>query len=272
MNTIIQRKDGKVYDLGSLFIKTMDFDVSSPNPRHHFENIGGRHGVIDHGTVYDSRDIDCSFYITAVDFPDYVLLRNEVFKLFDSIESFYIIDTREPGKRHLVKTRSSYKLNQIGRYGFFEVGFVALTGLAESVGTTLSPITMDSDLWQVGQGLLVEDEEIKYIHNTSSFRIYNAGDVEINPREHDLTIRLKGETSFPSITNLTTGDMWQAWFSTSSSQTVTLTGVKTELGSMSVFSETNMEVIRLAPGWNEFQVSGTNGEFEIQFDFRFLYK
>lgn len=270
MNTIIQRKDGKTYDLESLFIKTLDFDVSAPSPRHSFETLEGRHGVIDQGTVYDTREINCSFYMAAVDFPDYVLLRNEVFKMFDSLESFYIIDSREPGKRFLVKTDRPYRISQTGRYGFFDVSFVGLTGLAESIGTTLNPFTVDTDLWQVGQGLLTED--ISYIHSTNEFRIYNAGDVEIDPREHFLEIKLKGETFYPQIDNLTTGDSWQGWIETSTNQTLVLSGVKSEVGYMSVFADTNRELIRLAPGWNDFRVSGTYGEFEIKFDFRFLYK
>lgn len=271
MKTIIM-KGNKTYDLSELRIKTLEFNVSSPNPIHHFENIEGRHGVIDQGTVFDAKPIDCSFYMKAVDAIDLILLRNEVFKLLMSSESFYIIDSREPGKRYLVKTDGAFSIDQTARHGFFNVRFLSLKGFAESVGRTLDDFTLDSDLWQVGQGLLVEEEEIKYIHDTNYFRIYNAGDIEIDPRIHDLTIKVKGETSFLAINNLTTGDMWQAWFSTTPNQTITLSGLKTDVGYMSMFSETNMELIRLAPGWNEFQISGAYEGFEIQFDFRFLYK
>ncbi|MGG5737729.1 hypothetical protein [Bacillus cereus group sp. IBL03679] len=59
--------------------------------------------------------------------------------------------------------------------------------------TTIDPFTFDSGLWQIGQNLPAED--LIYKHSTSSFRIYNASDIEIDPRKLPLVIRIRGATN-----------------------------------------------------------------------------
>ncbi|MBL2068802.1 phage tail family protein, partial [Klebsiella pneumoniae] len=161
-----------------------------------------------------------------VDMWDYALLRDEVFRIFDSREAFYIIDQRNPGKRSLVKYSSPYSIDQNWKYGFFEIDFVTVKlPFAESIGKTTDPNTFDSNLWQIGQGLIAEDT--KYTHNTTSFRIYNAGDVTIDPKEMPLKIIYTGWSEQLTIKNLTTGDIWSYGKSTviESSQII-LDGVK----------------------------------------------
>ncbi|WP_242225944.1 hypothetical protein [Bacillus cereus group sp. BfR-BA-01358] len=50
MNTIVERLDGKRYDLEELNVITRDFLVSAPSYRHTTELIEGRPGAIDFGT------------------------------------------------------------------------------------------------------------------------------------------------------------------------------------------------------------------------------
>ncbi|PFJ15013.1 phage tail protein [Bacillus cereus] len=269
LRTIVQRLDGTVYDLEEIGIITRDFNPSSPRPKHITEDIDGQHGAIDFGTVYEPRKIDCSFYLKAVDMWDYALLRDEVFRIFDSQETFYIIDNRNPGKRWLVKCNSEYDIDQQRIYGFFEIEFVAFTPFAESVGTTLDAFTFDSNLWQINQGLIAEDTS--YVHKTTSFRIYNAGDIEIDPRKLPLIIRVKGATNNLTIINQTTQETWKYNEATSISDIVELNRVQAFKNGISVFGKTNRKFIRLKPGWNDFIVSGVTGLFQIEFDFRFYY-
>ncbi|EJS63491.1 phage tail family protein [Bacillus cereus] len=269
LGTTVQRLDGTVYELEEIGIITRDFNPSSPKPKHITEEIDGQHGAVDFGTVYEPRKIDCSFYLKAVDMWDYALLRDEVFRIFDSQEAFYIIDNRNPRKRWLVKCNSEYDVDQQRIYGFFEIEFVAFNPFAESVGTTLDSFTFDSNLWQIGQGLIAED--ISYIHKTSSFRIYNAGSVEIDPRKLPLIIRIKGATNNLTITNRTTQETWKYNEATSTSDIVELNRVQVFKNGISVFGKTNRKFISLKPGWNDFYVSGVTGSFQIEFDFQFYY-
>ncbi|MDV6367398.1 MULTISPECIES: phage tail family protein [Bacillus cereus group] len=272
LGTTVQTLSGKKYVLEELGIMTRDFNPQSPSPVHNFETVEKRNGTIDRGTVYGQRTINCSFYFKAVDMWDYALLRDEVFRLFDSREAFYIIDQRNPGKRWLVKYSSPYSIEQNWKYGFFEIDFVTVKlPFAESIGTTMDDFTFDSNLWQIGQGLVAEDT--KYTHNTTSFRIYNAGHVTIDPKEMPLKITYTGWSDQLAIKNLTTGDIWSYGKSTviESSQIV-LDGVKSyRPGVGSIFKDTNWKLITLKPGWNDFVLSGTSGNFKIEFNFRFYY-
>lgn len=157
--TIVVRKDGTKYVLKDLGIRTKDFIVSSPSPRNYTEEIENRDGLYDAGTTIDARSITCIFKYTSVDMPDFPLLRNEVFKIFDTRESFYLIDSREPQKQWLVKCSNSYDIKQAYVYGDFEIDFIAFKGYAESIGTTLNPLTFNEEVWQIGQGLVVSKME-----------------------------------------------------------------------------------------------------------------
>lgn len=269
-NFKVLRQDGKIYDMWGLGIIVNRFVPQSPAPIHNRVSISGRDGFIDQGTTYDGKVIDAVITIKAIDGPDYALLRNEVFKIFDSREYFYIIPDEEPGKRYRVKYNSPYSLSRIGLTGELSISFTSNLAYSESLGTTLNPLTMDIETWQFAQGLLTSD--VKYIHNTSSFQIYNAGDVEIDPREHFLEISYTGESFYLSIENYMNGDKWEYNEMTGPNDTLTISGVRSLLNTRSsVFSKTNRKLIRLRPGWNTFQLSGTYGDFEIKFNFRHLY-
>lgn len=272
LGTTVQTLSGQKYVLEELGIMTRDFNPQSSSPVHNFENVENRHGTIDRGTVYGQRTINCSFYFKAVDMWDYALLRDEVFRLFDSREAFYIIDQRNPGKRWLVKCNASYNIEQNWKYGFFEIDFVTVKlPFAESIGTTMDSFDFDSELWQLGQGLVAEDT--KYVHNTTSFRIYNAGDVLIDPKCMPLKIKYKGKSNNLSIKNVTTGDLWNYTGSTTTERDViTLDGVRAYRNVLgSIFKNTNWGLITLKPGWNDFVLAGATDGFRIDFDFRFYY-
>ncbi|MDT3494893.1 phage tail family protein [Bacillus toyonensis] len=272
LGTTIQTLSGKKYVLEELGIMTRDFNPQSPSPVHNFETVENRNGTIDRGTFYGQRTIKCSFYFKAVDMWDYALLRDEVFRLFDSREAFYIIDQRNPCKRWLVKYSSPYNIEQNWKYGFFEIDFVTVKlPFSESIGTTMNDFTFDSELWQIGQGLVAED--IKYTHSTTTFRIYNAGDVAIDPKEIPLKITYTGAFNNLSIKNITTGDLWSYYkVATEPASQVMLDGVRSyRPGVGSIFKDTNWKLIKLNPGWNDFVLSGAAGNFKIEFDFRFYY-
>ncbi|MFA2589988.1 phage tail family protein [Bacillus mobilis] len=271
LGTTVQTLSGKKYVLEELGIMTRDFNPQSPSPVHSFETVEYRHGTIDRGTVYGQRTINCSFYFKAVDMWDYALLRDEVFRLFDSREAFYIIDQRNPGKRWLVKYSSPYSIEQNWKYGFFEIDFVTVKlPFAESIGTTMDDFTFDSDLWQIGQGLVAEDT--KYTHNTTSFQIYNAGHVTIDPKSMPLKIYFTGGSNSLQIKNKTTGDLWSYASNTMLGDWILLDGVKvTRSGFGSIFGKTNFGLITLKPGWNDFELIGPKGEWKIEFNFRFYY-
>ncbi|MRB24243.1 phage tail family protein [Bacillus thuringiensis] len=255
MTTIIEKNDGKRYILNDLNIFTRDFVVSSPSYKHTAEEMEGGHGAIDLGTTYGVRTIRGIFYFKAADHADYVLFRDEVFNLFNSNQSFYLIDTRNGGKRWSVKCASSFEPDQQRMYGFFEVEFISFSPFAESIYTTL------------------ESNSNEYVYNTNSFSIYNAGDEKIDPRSlhTPLLITFKGASDKLKITNKTTGDEWAYNGKTTADDIIRLDRVRSTKNSLSIVRDTNKKVIRLNAGINEFEITGATGAFSISFDFRFYY-
>ncbi|AXY05490.1 phage tail family protein [Bacillus thuringiensis LM1212] len=272
-NFKIQYKNGKTLpiDLHDKNLWVESFQIFSPSPDHKTESIEGQHGSIYYGTTLKDRKITSTISIEAFDFVDFDLFRDEIFQMFNPLEKFYIIRDLQPGKRMEVSVDSEFDIDyETLEDGKFTIDFVIHSVFLESIGTTMDSFTFDSNLWQIGQGLIAEDT--KYTHNTTSFRIYNAGDVTIDPRSMPLQIKYIGASNNLAIKNITTGDIWSYSKEMLPTDWILLDGVKSyKPGTGSIFKSTNWGLITLQPGWNEFVLDGTIGEFTIKFDFRFYY-
>lgn len=270
MDLAIQRLNGALYDLKDYNIQTLDFQVAAPSPRDDSEEIEGMDGVLDPPeTTYEPRLLRGSFTFTAADNIDFALVRNEIFRMFSSKEAYYLIDSREPGKRWLVRS-NGFPVEQLkATRGKFDVDFTAPKAYAESIGTSLDPKTFDAELWQIGQGLIADG--LEYSFSTSSFRVYNPGDKDINPRNTSLVITFKGASTNMKIKNTTTGDEWAYTGTTAAGDTIKLDGIRSTKNNLSIFRNTNHKVITLEEGWNDFVITGASGAFTIDFDFRFYY-
>lgn len=268
MNLIIKRLDGTEYDF-SQYGKVIDFQVHAPSPKHTTDEVEGRNGFVDMGTTYEGRSLSGSFQFYAVDGYDYALQRNEIFKMFYSREPFYLIDTREPAKRWLVKCDSSFNPEQLtAKAGEMDISFISASPFSESIGTTLDPFTFDAELWQIGQGLTTED--VQYIHHVTSFSIYNAG-LPINPRNTPLKIKYSGPSANLKIKNTTTGTEWAYMGDSNEGDIILLDGIRSTKNGLSIFRDSNKKLITLDTGWNDFVLTGTSGAFEISFEHRFYY-
>ncbi|MDA1636523.1 phage tail family protein [Bacillus cereus] len=271
MCLIIQKLDGKVYNLLDYDIRVLNYTLSSSNFVTTYEEVEGYDGAIPIRTDGKQRISQADCFFMARDSYDYVLLRNEIFKILASKEYFYLIDVREPGIRSYVRAQSFDPQQVISKAGMFQVTFESPRTYRESVGKTTDPFTFDSNLWQIGQGLIAEDT--KYSYNTPSFRIYNGGDAIINPRSMPLKIVYTGRSNKLGIKNATTGDIWNySKDTTLDNSQIVLDGIRTyRPGIGSIFKDTNYGLITLKPGWNDFILTGAIGNFKIEFDFRFYY-
>ena len=269
--TFIQRLDGTTYDLLDYGIRTRDVLISSLTPDHQFSTLEGRNGVIDHGTTYGPRSITCLYRATSHDIVDFSLLRDEIFNIFRTEESFYLIEKRLPGKRWLVKVANPFQIPQRNIFGNFDVDFIGITGFAESIGTTAdiakNGLRYSDELWSYGMGLSYDEETHKYTHNTNTFRIYNAGNVEVHPFEQDLKITIANAAKGYKLTNTTTGDVFE--YTGTASGRIVLDGPNVTVNSLQALRDTNRKFLTLAPGWNTFT---QNQAREVKFDTRFYYK
>ncbi|MBU5214961.1 phage tail family protein [Heyndrickxia oleronia] len=269
-NFKIVTKDKQVFDMLDDFCVLVErFIVYSPKPEIKTDKIDGHHGAIKIDKTFGERKIEAICSYSSSDYYDATLLEGNLNQLFNQQDEFYIIRDLEPGKRWVVETSDEWSFSKIGTFGEFTIQFVSHSSFAESVGTTLDPFTFDAELWQVGQGLVAED--LVYAHSTTSFRIFNAGDVSIDPREYPLVIKYQGASTNLKIKNETTGEEWSINDSTEANDTLTLDGIRSLKNGVSVFGKTNKKLLTIAQGWNDFTLTGTSGSFLISFDFRFYY-
>lgn len=243
---IIEKLDGTIIETEQYGIKLLTHSISSPSPRVITEEIEGRDGYIELGTTFDGRKIRASFFMQAVDRQDFPLLRNEVFRIFATKELFYF---HEPGqkRRWLVRSNGFEIEKYPPRIGTFEIEFSSPSPFGESIKPT------------------------SYTFTTPTFRVFNAGDIDIDPRVLPLTITFTGASTDLTITNQTTGDTWQYTGTTVDGDTITLDGVRSLKNGASIFGNTNRQLITIASGWNDFSVIGTTEAFEISFNFHFYY-
>lgn len=259
--TYVQKLNGQMIDLDELGIRTRDFIVHSPSYIHTFEEVEGMDGVIDLGTKVGPRQITCLFRFIADDWTDFGQKRDEIFNLFDSKEPFYLIEKRNLFKRWLVKVNDSFEIPQKAMFGDFSVNFTAIKGYAESIGTSIQAKTFEHL-----QNLPVTYTDYQDIYATK-FKIYNPGQL-IDPRNinHYLKITYKGNSENLRIENKTTGDVWQYLGTSNLDDEIVIEGIRSTKNGLSIFRDTNKRLITIAPGWNEFEISGApdTREYAIQ--------
>ncbi|OKL36988.1 phage tail domain-containing protein [Domibacillus mangrovi] len=267
-NLIIERQNGERYDLYDKGIVTKLFQIESPSPRHVREELDGMDGFLEGETLYEGRSMRGEFFMVAKDTFDRA--RNEIFRLFSSREAFFITKMSEPYKRWSVKTDSPYVINQRAVMGDFSIEFTSASPFAQSPGTTLNWPEMEH-YYGIGEGKIdAFDPPIQYEFNTSSFFVFNDSDETVDPRSMELRIKLQGTLNNPIIKNVTTNDEWQWSGSASAEEVILLDGIQSLKNGQSIFNNTNKKLISLAPGWNEFSITGA-ADFLISFDFRFYY-
>lgn len=268
-NFKVQKKDNSIIDLHNKDLWVSSFRIPSPSPNHSTETVDGKHGSIYLGSTLESRVITATISIEAFDYVDFDLFRDELFRIFDPLEKFYIIRDLQPGKRIEVSVSQGFDIDyETLEDGEFSIEFIIHSTFFESVGTTLELDSFEST-WQIGQGLTSND--VKYMHSTNSFEIYNAGDIKVDPRSMPIFIEFTGKSNNLSIENVTTGDKWTYNESTSIGDTIKLDRVKSYKNELKITGSTNKKVITLNKGYNQFNITGTDGSFEIKFDFRFYY-
>ena len=293
MDVEITKKNGETFRLSEYDIQAQDFNVSSIELMPTYGSIEGRSGAVDYGADYGSRTISVPFYLRAYDMHDYPLLRDELFSLVTTKESFYIRKLRRPseftscydeyddvyvgGKRYLVRLSNVIDLDQRRTYGFGEMTFETTElPFAESIGTSADidrgGINSDDELWGFGMGLIADDDSLIYTHTGTEFRIFNPG-VEVHPFEHDLVIEISnvnGSTKYIQLENITTGDAFRVNGAVSNNQLIKLDGPNITSNNLQYLRKTNRKYITLAPGWNNFRITGATSA-KVSFDTRFYY-
>ncbi len=264
-------KDGRELLMSDYSLKLLKYYIPSVSIEHQSSEVDGGDGAIFTSTRFSGRTITAKFMYKAFDYHDFKLFIADINMLFARKEYFYIVFAAEPGKRWKVRLANSYQPNELLRkVGELEIQFICENIYAESVPTTLDLKEWDVDKWAWGMGL-DWDEDLTYSFNSNHFAIENYGNVAVDPRRNELEITLKGvfENGI-TITNNTTGEVYQFNGSLSSSDELKISGIRSFKNGESVFKQTNKKLLSLAVGNNNFSILGGTVH-SIVFNFRFLY-
>lgn len=266
-------KENRTIDHRDFGVELLDFRKSSLSATNNYETVEGRHGLISTGTVWGGRKLTADFLIKAADHLDLVLLTDELMDLFSTEEELGLIDSRQPGKVWYVKVDGEFIPEVINhKTSRVSIDFISSSPFCKSLGSTLSnPIDFNNDEWQgIGGGIDFENDAL-YTFKSSTFKVFNGG-IAVDPKQLPLVITFKGSSNQLQIKNTTTGDVFSYKGTTKATDTIELNRVRHLKNGINIFADTNHKRITLAPGWNEFELVGASGAFEISFDFNFWYK
>lgn len=270
MTLTIIKQDGTRYNLQELGIRVVEFEPESLNVQNAIQDIeGGGYFITNSG--YGPRYINCELQIQGLDLIDYALFRAEVFALFTSWESFYVVDAKVPSRRWHVRSDGNFTLGRKNKKGNYSLKWLCVNKYAESIATTNSVKEWDADVW-AWDGTISWDEDLKSTFATNNFTVKNLGNAPIDPRENELEIVIKATaSSYLQISNTITGEVYRFNGPLTVEDTLVLRGIQSFKNGVSAFKDTNHKILSLVPGSNDFQVTGGTVQ-SIAFNFRFLYK
>lgn len=258
----------------------LDFLTSSIEKNRYAEEIKGIPGLIDYGFDYKNRS-DCSmtFFLSHRygDF-DYQLMVSELNALLDSEPFFYITRNTLPSRMLKITVDSAYEPERLegGHFANLEVS-VNVSGLpfwrTKYTTQEIESSGYSGLVEKYGTADGIHVDYLKYTFTGTTFKVWNGGNVTVDPRNMMLNIRLYRlvtDGGF-TMTNKTTGEVFK-YTAPRTGNTVDLNGVKVLMGlSQNKLRETNRKFISLVPGENEITISGGTVD-NVQFDFPFYYK
>lgn len=270
---LIQKRDGTIYDLGAEGIRVITCDPPSANFQHTF-NQTGKYGAKLTGTTTQQISFPIVFDVFAIDVLDYELQRLKVYKIFDSQEPFYIINSRIPYLRYkVVADGFAYpRLNNHWKAKNVSVNLTAYEGFAETTATTQTPFSLNSEKFGFGIGL--NNANFKYTFvNENKFVFNNMGNIPLLADSKPVEIIFQGIVGKElTIRNKTTKQTFTYKRPLLKTDTFRLIGIvptvnnSQRLGS----SYSSRSYLDFAVGLNEIEVVGAR-EFTIKFNTRFYY-
>ncbi|HJG66639.1 MAG TPA: phage tail family protein [Staphylococcus ureilyticus] len=235
--------------------------------------INGTDGVLMGPTTFGPFNLVLNFSFKGLDTKDLKLYKQKIRSILYQREPYYVWHSDAPGKKYAVYCDSNDNEDLTNSFATFKVTFVVFKGYSESLKDT-SQFSLSSGNWQFESGVL-SDNEIKYKHTTTSFKIYNGSTDTINPLlRHKLKVllNLNAPKGF-KIKNTTTGDVFEYKKAIKSNQRFTLDGVHPFINNKRVGIDTNWQWLTLDEGFNDIEIIGENiSNVQTQWIFPFIYR
>lgn len=235
--------------------------------------IKGVDGELPSVASFSPFSLVVKFGLDGMDEKDINLMEQSLRKLFYRRKPYYVVTSDNPGKKFLVNNPDMNPDYADFSATRFDMTFSVKKGYSESLKET-DQFSLSSGDWQFEAGVL-SDDEIKYKHTTTSFKIYNGSTDTINPLlRHKLKvlINLNAPKGF-KIKNVTTGDVFEYKKAIKSNQRLTLDGVHPFINNKRVGIDTNWQWLKLDEGFNDIEIIGENiSNVQTQWVFPFIYR
>lgn len=255
-------------------LKFLDSEEEDVDARVNATEIQGMDGVLMSPFSYGPFNLKLRFFYRGTDSKDYRLMKQKLRGMLFKRTPYFINHSDMPGIKYTVYCEENAITDIAHKYGEFEITFVVYKGYSESLYET-NQYDKTSDKWQFGNGLLVNDD-IKYKHNATSFRIFNGSSDTIAPFPHRHKLVIKVNVNAPNgfkLINRTTGDVFEYKKALKSNQQLIINGVYPTINGKRVGINTNHEWLSLAPGYNDIEITGTDiTQSTVEFIFPFIYR
>lgn len=235
--------------------------------------IKGIDGELPSVASFSPFNLVVKFGLDGIDEKDINLMEQILRNLFYRRKPYYVVTSDNPGRKYLVNNPDMNPDYTDFSATRFEMTFSVKKGYSESLKDT-DEFSLSSGDWQFEGGLL-SDDEIKYKHGTTSFKIYNGSSDVINPllrHRFKLVVNIDAPKGF-KLTNKTTGDVFEYKKAIKSNQTLTINGVHPFINNNRVGVDTNWQWLTLDEGFNDIEITGENiSKVSTQWIFPFIYR
>lgn len=262
----------KIPDLKYLGV---DDASSSPQFTNNYQDLSGKDGSFFVSQTLAKRTFNERFVLFTRNWEEYQLAKHEIYKLF--------------GQRKLIRVRTDINSAKVyfgyvnafdispiqsgANYANLTIPFDLPKPYRYSLYRSDSPYTFRQAGWQFGMNIPSRDV-LNYHFMTSSFRVYNASDIKVDPyfQNHDLKMIIKFNGSSLKVHNKTTDTTWTYNESSDGSHTIIWDGqlLSTYLDGNQVNGKTDFGYLSLDPEWNDIECTGANS-VDITFSFPFIY-
>ncbi|WP_340640647.1 phage tail family protein [Bacillus atrophaeus] len=254
--------------------EVLSFLPEAPNIQRESITIPRRHGIImpqhPRDVTYGERKIDVEFYLNALIHENFYMYRHQLYALLVKPFPYYISSDLLPNRRFLVTCDGNFSIpkEKEKTYNDFSVEFTNITGMGESKHSSKTGQNLYGENWSHGMNLQSTDEAEYYFKNRKRFSVFNSGDVQINPLDHDYNVLLNATGKNVTLINHTNGEKLTIEKEINKSQQVSFLKQYTIINNTPI--KTSGRLPSLEIGWNEFEIQNSN-DFTIQFDTRFYY-
>ena len=217
--------------------------------------------------------INSRFFLKYSDWYDYKMKKHEIARFFMQKGLYRIRTDAEPGIVKFVRAGDFEIKNPEDRSHIvqFTIPFDNPSGVKWSYAYSDELMEYSKNLWQVGMNLPNGQDLQYHFINTHNFDIYNASDIDLDPREkYPVQIIVTGFHGKFDMVNETTGDEIVYTDPLNPEDTLVWDGLNVYKNGKLDNGATNLAWIRLKRGWNHFKIYGYDN-VDIRFHFRFVY-